>query len=343
MKLLAIEHRLPARRITNEWVLAQVRAHNRDTLSATDLALVETRLRRFLASAGTVIRHVLEPHESALDLCLEAGRAALAAASVDPKEIDFVLYAGVCRGWLEPAMGTVVQAELGLVNATCFDIVDACASWLRALQVAHLYLRSGIHRRGLIVNCECALVPYRDWRLADVAELDYRAAGWTAGEAATATVVSDDVADDDFYFTFKSFGEHYALCMFPLEMAPQFGTAAVDARHAPMRFYAQSHELLTITARKVIETFEADDELRARRHDVGFGHEASAKASQLIARHLPYVRYVSTHARFGNTVSATVPLGMSVALQEDRLHRGDRVLVLVGASGVTVGLASFTF
>ena len=58
---------------------------------------------------------------------------------------------------------------------------------------------------------------------------------------------------------------------------------------------------------------------------------------------LPYERYVSTHAQFGNTVSATVPLGMSIALSDGRFKRGDRVLVLVGASGVTVGLASFTF
>ena len=58
---------------------------------------------------------------------------------------------------------------------------------------------------------------------------------------------------------------------------------------------------------------------------------------------LPYERYVSTHADFGNTVSATVPLGMSVALSDGRLKRGERVLVMIGASGVTVGLASFTF
>ena len=58
-----------------------------------------------------------------------------------------------------------------------------------------------------------------------------------------------------------------------------------------------------------------DPVLQHRQHDIGFGHEASKKAVQLIARQLglPYDHYVSTHARFGNTVSASVPLGMSIA------------------------------
>jgi 3-oxoacyl-[acyl-carrier-protein] synthase III len=344
MKILSIEHALPARRITNDWVLEQVRIHNRETLSPSELELVEARLTRFLASAGTEVRYAVEKDERALDLCLNAGRAALATAGVGPNEIDFVLYVGVCRGWTEPAMANVVKPSSASATPPA-SIVDACASWLRALHVAHAYLRGGIYRRGLIVNCECAFVPYQDWTLATVDELDYRAAGWTAGEAATATVVSDDITDDDFYFTFKNFGEHYALCMFPLAMAPQFGTDAVDERHAPMRFFAQSHELLGVTSRKVIETYKADPVLQHRQHDIGFGHEASKKAVQLIARQLglPYDHYVSTHARFGNTVSASVPLGMSIASKEGRLHRGDRVLVLVGASGITVGLASFTF
>ena len=53
--------------------------------------------------------------------------------------------------------------------------------------------------------------------------------------------------------------------------------------------------------------------------------------------------YYSLHPRYGNCVSASVPLGMSLAAQEGRLNRGDKTLIVVGSAGVTVGLASFTF
>ena len=232
MKILSIEHALPARRITNDWVLEQVRIHNRETLSPSELELVEARLTRFLASAGTEVRYAVEKDERALDLCLNAGRAALATAGVGPNEIDFVLYVGVCRGWTEPAMANVVQAELGLGNATCFDIVDACASWLQALHVAHAYLRGGIYRRGLIVNCRMrlrALPPGLDARDGRRTRLSRRRLDGRRSRHGHRRERRHHRRR--LLLHVQNFGEHYALCMFPLAMAPQFGTDAVDERH----------------------------------------------------------------------------------------------------------------
>jgi 3-oxoacyl-[acyl-carrier-protein] synthase III len=53
--------------------------------------------------------------------------------------------------------------------------------------------------------------------------------------------------------------------------------------------------------------------------------------------------YVSTHRSFGNTVSASVPLGLSVALDDGRLRRGDRVLLIVAGVGISLGFDTFTF
>ena len=85
-----------------------------------------------------------------------------------------------------------------------------------------------------------------------------------------------------------------------------------------MRLFSLSSELLTATSRRLIETFSMDPRLRTGEYDIGFGHEASVKVNRMIAKQLrlPYERYVSTHAQFGNTVSATVPLGFSVALAD---------------------------
>jgi 3-oxoacyl-[acyl-carrier-protein] synthase-3 len=113
----------------------------------------------------------------------------------------------------------------------------------------------------------------------------------------------------------------------------------------PMRFFSLSRELFAVTIKKVVEVFEADPRLRDTEHDIGFGHEASTRATSKIAHrlHLPYERYYGTHSKYGNTVSAAVPLGMSLAFQEAVLKRGQNVLLIVGAAGITVGFASFTF
>ena len=54
-------------------------------------------------------------------------------------------------------------------------------------------------------------------------------------------------------------------------------------------------------------------------------------------------RVFETHPRFGNTVSASLPLGLAVAEKEGRLERGMQVLLLMGSAGVTTGLGSLEY
>lgn len=343
MKIAAVAHAVPTRLIGNQYVRDALVAANVEHLDANELAFMRARLDQFLAAAGTQWRYKLAPDEYGLDLTVRAAEQALERADVGA--IDFVLYVGVGRGWVEPAVATVVQHRLGLTSATGFDVVDACTSWVRALQIAQSFLRTGTYRNGLIVNCECGFVTYEDWRLACLDDLTHRLAEWTIGEAATATVVTAS-PDDDWHFTFKTFGEHFAVCLFPLpEVAERFVPGVLDRRHVPMRLFSLSRELMKVGTTKLAETFLADERLRSERYDVIFGHAASDKATTLLSHRLgiPEAVHFATHERFGNTVSASIPLGMSLALEEHRLERGQKVLLMAAASGISIGLASFTF
>jgi 3-oxoacyl-[acyl-carrier-protein] synthase III len=345
MKILTVQHTHPSRKVTNDDVLEYARELNKHRLDADQLASLEKRARQFLRIAGTKERYISDGTEKAIDLVLEAGRKALKDAELAPEDIEFLIYVGVGRGWVEPAMANVVQAELGLVNAACFDVMDACASWLKALQVAHSFTRSGAYKTGMIVNCEASLTGYGDFNLNKLEDLDHMFAAFTVGEASTATIIGNDDPDDDFYFNFKTFGEHFGLCMIPMENMEDFITGPKDPRYTPGKFFSLSRELITTTLDFVVDTYHNDPKLAHGNYDVIFGHAASEKACQIAARRLglPYEKLVSTHPRFGNTVSASVPVGMSLALQEDKLHRGDKTLIIIGSAGISVGFASFTY
>jgi 3-oxoacyl-[acyl-carrier-protein] synthase III len=344
LKIASVAHAVPSERITNEWILDEIRRQSEGRVARATTEILADQVRMHLEAAGTEVRYRLAPGESGIDFAIAAANQALGEAGLVPGDVDFVIYAGVGRGWIEPASAHALQGALGLVNASAFDVLDACASWLRALHVAHAYLQSGTYRTGLIVNCECGFASYGDLCLTSSEELDDRFATCTIGEAATATVVVAD-PDGDFHFTFKSYGDDVGLCMIPLATLPYFRTSAVPATLTPLRFSSRSRELMTSTTRRIIEAFEADPALADRDFDVCFGHAASDKATRVIGKKLgiPYERYYSTHPTHGNTVAASVPLGMSLALREGRLRRGHRVLAAVGASGVSVGIATFTF
>ena len=49
----------------------------------------------------------------------------------------------------------------------------------------------------------------------------------------------------------------------------------------------------------------------------------------------------TTHSRFGNTVSASLPLNISIAEEEGRLKRGMQVLLTMGSAGVTSAFCAF--
>jgi 3-oxoacyl-[acyl-carrier-protein] synthase III len=345
MRILSVQHSVPSRRITNQWVLQRIHDRNVERLPADQLALVEQGVRDFLEGSGTENRYGLADGEKNIDLALGAGRRALAEAEVRPEEVDLLIFAGVVRGWIEPSTANTFQHALGLTNATCFDVLDGCASWLRALSVAHAYLRAGTYRRAMIVNCERVSQCYEHWEFAGPEELEYRPAIYTVGDASTATVVAATDAEDDFFFTFRNFGQYVDLCVVPLASAVDFVREPYDARYAPMKFFSLSRELLSVTVKKIVEAFDDEPRLRGQEYDVIFGHEASEKASRVIGRRLglPYERYVATHREYGNTIAACVPLGMSLALQDGRLRRGNKVLVMVGSAGITIGFATFTF
>ena len=57
----------------------------------------------------------------------------------------------------------------------------------------------------------------------------------------------------------------------------------------------------------------------------------------------PKDRIVKTLEKFGNTISASIPMALYEAVQDGRIKRGDRVLLIGTGAGLTTGLLSFTY
>lgn len=346
MRVVAVEHRVPGECLTNDGVTAELRDRNLPTLGEESVGGLEVRVRDFLSRAGTRRRHRVSAGERPLGLLVSTIDAALHRAGLAHDRIDFLIYTGVARGWVEPAMANVVQAEAGLHGATCFDVMDGCAGWLRALHIAHGFIRGGVYRTGLLVNCEAGVLGLQKWDFSSDEEIDPYLATYTIGEAVTATIVTaDEDTEDDFYFRFENFGEYFDLCMVPLPTVEQFLPRSRTNGHQTDVFYAHSDILLRKATQLIARSFESDPHLAQEHYDIAFGHAASEKASDLVCAMLDFPRekFYSTHRDYGNTITAAIPLAMSLAEKSGRLRRGDKVLLVAGASGITIGFASFTY
>ena len=344
MKILSVRHAVPSRVLCNDDIVDRVMTASSRSMRREIAPRIEAQIRDFLDRAGTATRYTLGDGETAIGVLRSAVDRALASANVNAKDLDFIIYAGVSRGWLEPSMASLVQREISAAKAACFDIMEACASWIRAMQVAQALFQSGIYRLGMIVNCECALTGLTSWDVGNGDDLERSLAAYTIGEAATATVVTGK-PDGDFYLTMRSFGEHCDLCMIPLTTAGSFLTSFDGVRDEPGHFYSDTDKLFKQTLKCLWETFSGDPNLSGRPHDLYFSHAASAKVGVFARQKLgvPEGRWYCTHSRFGNTVAASVPLGMSCAIDDGVLNRGDRILAIVGSAGISIGFLSLTF
>ncbi len=345
MKILNISYALPSQEVSNENLIEELLEKNRKNLSSEELEQVETEMRKLFKLSGTVTRYHRGIGERALDFGVKAGKAALKKAGVKPEEVDLLIYAGVARGWIEPATANLFQSELGLKSATCFDVMDACASWIRSMAIAKSFLAQKAYKLVMILNCEFTFREYANFDFKSSSDLENAFSVFTIGEAATATILTSNGAEDDSVFSFKSWGEKHGLCKIPLPNADDFSPNHTSDGLKPMSFFTMPGELLSFTVRKLVRHFKETQAIASKVHDIFIGHAVSVASTSRVVKLLGLdpSRVFETHARFGNTVAASLPLALAVAVAEGKLVRGMRVSLLMGSAGVSTAVGSFTY
>jgi 3-oxoacyl-[acyl-carrier-protein] synthase III len=344
MRFRALASALPSQVVTNDMIIDRVREASRDALSAADLKLLVRRTQALFDLARTQTRYYRAPDETALGLGISVGRDALQQAGMEPEDIDLLIYVGVARGYIEPATANLFQAHLGLVRATCFDLLDACASWLRAVHIARTFMLAGVYKRVMVLNAECNTREFGNFRFSAVEELRYRFPGLSIGEAATATILeADDSEDDRFYATFRNSGQDHGLCRIPLPNHQEYDADEDTSGLKPLEFFSDGERLFRTALDQLVVHYRSDCTLRTFRSDIAFSHAASDSLTERVSRELGIAPVYLTHARFGNTVSASVPLAMTLARREQVLQPGTNVLIGCASAGITTAWACFRY
>ena len=119
-------------------------------------------------------------------MATSAGAKALAAAGVDPADVDLVLLATCSMPGPLPGGAPEVAARLGAVRAGASDIGAACAGFTYGVALAADSIRAGSADRVLVVGSE---------KLLPLVDPDDRSTAFLFGDGAGAAVVS--VADED--------------------------------------------------------------------------------------------------------------------------------------------------
>lgn len=293
-------------------------------------AMVETSDEWITDRTGIKTRHVAAEGETTCGLAELAARAALDAAGVRPDDIDLVIVATTTPDRVFPSTACLLQQRLGIHGCAAFDIQAVCTGFIYALGVADKFIRSGSHRRALVVGAE-TLSRIVDWTDRTTCVLFGDGAGAVVVEASEEPgILSTHLhADGQYKDLLSTTGGISEGCPNPS------GTA-----HITMQGNEVFKMAVNTLGRIVDETLAANS---MKKSDVDWlvPHQANIRIIAATAKKLkmPMERVVVTVQDHGNTSAASVPLALNEAVRDGRIQRGDTLLLEAFGGGFTWGSA----
>ncbi|RMD57551.1 hypothetical protein D6833_13795, partial [Candidatus Parcubacteria bacterium] len=103
MQIRTVEHRIPEHCLDNDTVVRELTSRNACRFGPAWLENLNGRVAHFLERAGTHVRYRMGDGKRAIELMTETVHSALDRAGLQPDDVDFLIYTGVARGWVEPA------------------------------------------------------------------------------------------------------------------------------------------------------------------------------------------------------------------------------------------------
>ncbi len=252
------------------------------------------------------------------ELAAEAGRAALADADVDARELDLLIVATFTPDAVIPPASARVAHLLGATSASTFDLNNACSGFVSALAAADALIRTGSAKRALVIGAEIIS------RHLDPGD---RKTAAVFGDGAGALVLGGDAPGGFGPFAMGADGAQAHL----IGTDPDSGTLRMDGHETFKQAVAR---LFEVSLDACAAAGVALEEL-----DLLVFHQANGRITAALCERLGVERerVVDCIATLGNTSAASIPLALVHARRERLLHDGQKVLLAAVGAGFTWG------
>jgi len=273
---------------------------------------------------------------------IAAANKALKSRGMSARDIDVLIYAGVCREYFEPATACTVAAGLGMRgNAAVYDVSNACLGVLNGIIDVANRIELGHIRAGLVVSCESAreLNDIMIARMLEANDMDLfctSLATLTGGSGAAAVLVTDGSFSNSrrrrlVGGVHMTAPEHHQLCRWGLQNEGRGMFSEFMSTDAPA-VMKNGVEL----GRETWDAFLKELGVDRDKIDKVICHQVGEAHQNLILKTLgiPPEKDFTTFEYLGNMGTVSLPITAALAKERDVLRTGD----LVGFLGIGSGL-----
>ena len=302
-------------------------------LSNGDLErMLDTNDEWITTRTGIERRHLSADSEAASDLGIRAAQMALERSGLDPGEIDCYVVATVTPDFAFPATAAIVASALGARDKAAFDMEIGCSGFVYGLSVVSALVRSGVHRRVMLIGAET---------LSKITDYTDRATAILFGDGAGAVIVERAEEDSLLGVDFGSDGSRPEVLFLPTGGSRRAVDADVIAERSNY-IKMQGRETFKYAVTKMVESANvALDQAELSVADISLliPHQANKRIIDAAARQLgiaPDKVYVNIQ-NYGNTSAASIPIALSEAYEKNLMKNGDVVVFLAFGAGLSWG------
>lgn len=287
--------------------------------------IVETSDEWIQQRTGIVERRITNEGEYTSDISYKAILDLQEKYQVDLKDVDMIVNATLTPDYKTPSVASYVQAKLGLKNAGALDINAACARFAYGLNIANGLITSGQNKKVLVIGSET---------LSKITDYTDRNTCILFGDGAGAFLV--EYSEEETSFIASSAGSdgdkgHNLYCS-------ELSDAMFDEDLENPGYIVQNgrgvYKWAVGNVPKIIDETLNKADLNKDDLDWFAPHSANARMIESICDKagIEKDKALMSLKYYGNTSSATIPLSIDLAVKENKLKKGDLIL-LVGFGG----------
>jgi 3-oxoacyl-[acyl-carrier-protein] synthase III len=296
--------------------------------------LVETSDEWIRERTGIRERHIADKGVATSHLATAAAQQLLEQTRTKPEEIDLIIVATVTPDMFFPATACLVQNRIGASHAWGFDLSGACSGFLYALTIGAQFVGAGTHKKALIIGADVmsSIIDYKD---RNTCVLFGDGAGAVLVEAAD----SKDEGILDFHHDIDGSGGEFLFMPGGGSLHPATHETVDQKMHCVHQVGSQ---VFKYAVRRMAEVACQLLERNGYTHrDVALivPHQANLRIIRAMQERLGVddAKVMVNIDRFANTTGGTIPLGLRDAVEQNKLHKGDLVLLVAVGAGYTTG------
>jgi len=278
---------------------------------------------------GIAQRHIVAEGEKTSDLARNAAEEALSRVGLSGADIDLIIVATSTPDDTFPSTATKIQHQLGAHNAIAFDVQAVCAGFVYALDVADAMLTAGRGQRALVIGAE-SFSKILDWQDRSTCVL--------FGDGAGAVLLERCETETDYGILATKLhadGAHRDILY--VDGGPSSNGNVGHVRMEGNKVFRHAVEKLSSVMDEVLDAAA----MRVEEVDWLVPHQANIRIIEGMQKKmgLGEDRVVKTVHEHANTSAASIPLALSAAVNDGRIHDGQVLAFEAIGGGLVWGAA----